>query len=95
MVFMVSSAKSETALGYFSGLAGRVAARDGSPALPLRVLLENAKNGSAAMVAHAGCRVCRNRARGWRNGFMCGPDTRRAFHWPAGVWRWPSAIIYS
>ena len=31
-----------------------------------------------------GCRVCRNRARGWRNGFMCGPDARRASQWPGG-----------
>ena len=30
----------------------------------LRVLLENAKNSSAAMVAHARCRVCQNGARG-------------------------------
>ena len=43
MVFTVSSAKSEATLGYFSGLAGRWAARDGSSALPLRIFLENAK----------------------------------------------------
>ena len=94
-MFWLHPAKLETKLVCFSGLAGRGVARDGLPALPLRVLLENAKNGSATMVAHAGCRVCRNRARGWRYGFMCGPDARRAFQWPAGVWRWPWAIIYS
>ena len=45
---------------HVSGLAGRGVARDGLLALPLRILLENAKNGSAAMVAHAGCRVCQS-----------------------------------
>ena len=59
-------------------------------ALRLRVLLENAKNGSAAMVAHAGCRVCRNHARGCRNGIMRDPDAQRASQWPVGGTRFVS-----
>ena len=94
MVFLVDHATLENRLVCFFGLAGRGEARGGPPALPLRVLLENAKNGSAAMAAHSGCLVCQNSARGWQNGFMCGPGARRASHWPMGGWRWPSAIIY-
>ena len=81
-MFWLHPAKLETKLVCFSGLAGRGVSRDGLPALPLRVLLENAKNGSAAMVAHAGCRVCQNGTRRWQNGRRCGPDAPRELHCP-------------
>ena len=70
-------------------------ARDGLSAFPLRFALENSKNGSAAMVAHAGCRVCHNRARRWQSGSRRAPDAPRAFRCPTGGGRWPSGIIYS
>ena len=70
-------------------------ARGGLPALPLRVLLENAKNGSATMVAHAGCRVCQNGARGWKNSRRRDPDAPRECRWPGKGGRWPWAMIYS
>ena len=47
------------------------------------------------MVAHAGCRVCQNGARGWQNGRRRDPDAPREFRWPGKGGRWPWAMIYS
>ena len=45
MLLLVDHAKLDHTIVHFSGLAGRGVARDGLPALPLRVSLENMGGG--------------------------------------------------
>ena len=64
MVLWVIYEKPNRKLVYFSGLVSQAVARCSLTAPPLRVLLENAKNGSNAVAGHAGCQVCQDRTRG-------------------------------